>query len=93
MEGKQSVVIQGRTIHRNRPAERPDHPDSGVPVRRIAASPKDAGHESPYRLADLRDSRKRSGEERGIVRPRTHPALYGSSASSATGGKADGLLP
>ncbi|HBG77206.1 M23 family metallopeptidase [Eubacteriales bacterium mix99] len=92
MEGKQSVVIQGRTIHRNRPAERPDHPDSGVPVRRIAASPKDAGHESPYRLADLRDSRKRSGEERGIVRPRTHPALYGSSASSKSNRREGGWI-
>lgn len=82
MEEKQSVVIQGRTIHRNRPAERPDHPDSGVPDRRTAACPDDMNQESPYRLEDLRESRRRTGEERGVVRPRTHPALYASSASS-----------
>ena len=142
MEEKQSVVIQGRTIHRNRPAGRPDHPDGGVPVsrtldsgvpvrrttdsgvpvrrtldsgvparrtldsrvsvrrttdsgvpaRRTIACLSDVNQESPYCLEDLRESRRRSGEGRGVVRPRAHPALSASSAFSMNNRKEGGWI-
>ena len=112
MEEKQSVVIQGRTIHRNRPAGRPDHPDggvparrtldsrvsvrrttdSGVPARRTIACLSDVNQESPYCLEDLRESRRRSGEGRGVVRPRAHPALSASSTFSMNNRKEGGWI-
>ena len=78
MEEKQSVVIKGRTINRERPRERLERSYDGLSGTRRTRVHAETGFDSPFRLSDLRESRRISGMERESIRPRTHPYPYSS---------------